>query len=731
MARRAARIVTLPQGILALGSDAPVSEIGTKACNLSLLHRLGFNVPPCVFIPTFDTKRLHLPSLTDYRAIIDELSLQLIDILPSDDGWSIRSSATIEDRPGQSHAGRFKTVFIDSAEQLTDAVQAVWDSASCAGIGAASMGVVVQVLIRADHAGVAFSTDPTSEDNTAIIEGVEGMGDALVDGTRTPWRIRLDGSSTRLPSGISRRFTEAIGTGLERLAKDFSMPVDVEWALKDGVLHWLQVRPLTGTSFAAFEVPDTQKNELSGVWVRINHSTAPQMPLIISLNPGGYFNGIGWESALVNDFHYIRRYKKPAGKPDRGKPDELLSKWDIAERVFETSCDSREAVQLGDLDGPALWREIETRIKLNQDVFAAYADGDFLQIRDDTERVLESFVKDVTASTEEASATLARLLGQLDTKTDKKKRLLDKLAALRAELDDDDLRDTDEWHEFMQLFGFEAATSQLYYLPTLRETPDLVVAMVEQLAHRPAVPAPAISWENAADWVASRLGESERAAFRESLLRLRRCMLRTEDDDYLLARCTTLVRDGILCAGARIAKAGMIREANDVFLLHGDELRAALTGRKSFSWFENLAGRRRRFDYCKSLSPPPMIINGRPMTPKSKRGNSVLTGTPASPGTAVGVVLVLDDPFGTVGKSLPVNAVIVTPVVTPALAYSLSGCAAIVTEAGGLASHGAIVARELSIPAVVGVTTARGNLLSGMSVTVDGTAGRIKINSQR
>lgn len=122
-----------------------------------------------------------------------------------------------------------------------------------------------------------------------------------------------------------------------------------------------------------------------------------------------------------------------------------------------------------------------------------------------------------------------------------------------------------------------------------------------------------------------------------------------------------------------------------------------------------------------------MIVNGRAMTPKGKKSAEGLTGTPASPGVASGTVLVLNDPFGCMGKPLPKNCVVVAPIVTPALAYSLMDCAALVTEIGGLASHGAIVAREMGVPAVVGVTNARSVLATGMSVSVNGGSGEIDI----
>jgi pyruvate,water dikinase len=67
--------------------------------------------------------------------------------------------------------------------------------------------------------------------------------------------------------------------------------------------------------------------------------------------------------------------------------------------------------------------------------------------------------------------------------------------------------------------------------------------------------------------------------------------------------------------------------------------------------------------------------------------------------------------------------VVVTRAVTPALAVLVAGCAALVSETGGLLDHGAALARELGIPCVVGCRDAWATLTDGMLVTVDGYGG--------
>ena len=81
--------------------------------------------------------------------------------------------------------------------------------------------------------------------------------------------------------------------------------------------------------------------------------------------------------------------------------------------------------------------------------------------------------------------------------------------------------------------------------------------------------------------------------------------------------------------------------------------------------------------------------------------------------------------FASLASAIAVGAgdVVVTRAVTPALAVLVAGCAALVSETGGLLDHGAALARELGIPCVVGCRDAWSLLADGMLVTVDGDGG--------
>ena len=101
----------------------------------------------------------------------------------------------------------------------------------------------------------------------------------------------------------------------------------------------------------------------------------------------------------------------------------------------------------------------------------------------------------------------------------------------------------------------------------------------------------------------------------------------------------------------------------------------------------------------------------------------LLTGSPASPGNAMGPVRVVLD-VGRLGI-VQEGDVLVTEMTTPDYVPAMKRAAAIVTDQGGRTAHAAIISRELGIPCVVGTETATRDLASGQTVTVDGSTGAI------
>jgi rifampicin phosphotransferase len=99
-------------------------------------------------------------------------------------------------------------------------------------------------------------------------------------------------------------------------------------------------------------------------------------------------------------------------------------------------------------------------------------------------------------------------------------------------------------------------------------------------------------------------------------------------------------------------------------------------------------------------------------------------GTPASAGRVSGTARVILDPSG--AQLLP-GEILVAPSTDPGWTPLFLVAGGLVMEMGGANSHGAVVAREYGIPAIVGVPDATARIRTGQRVEVDGSAGTVHV----
>ncbi len=102
----------------------------------------------------------------------------------------------------------------------------------------------------------------------------------------------------------------------------------------------------------------------------------------------------------------------------------------------------------------------------------------------------------------------------------------------------------------------------------------------------------------------------------------------------------------------------------------------------------------------------------------------MLRGTPASPGIITGQARVILDPTG---AHLEPGEILVAPSTDPGWTPLFLTAGGLVMEMGGSISHGAVVAREYGIPAVVGVPGATERIITGQQITVDGSHGIVSL----
>lgn len=217
------------------------SWVGGKAAGLDLLIRNHFTVPKGFVITEIDS----IDETALYQAF-DALNVELV---------SVRSSASNEDQSGASNAGQYETCLFVNRQHLMESVQKCLDSldshrvkdyAEHFELSKGTMNIVVQEMIDSDKAGVLFTAGPNNG-SAILIEAVDGQGENLVSGQVTARRYEISRKCYRpcaddLLNEAEIKQLYEIG---KQIRSTFGEEKDVEWAIKDGKLYLLQMRPIT------------------------------------------------------------------------------------------------------------------------------------------------------------------------------------------------------------------------------------------------------------------------------------------------------------------------------------------------------------------------------------------------------------------------------------------------------------------------------------------------------
>jgi len=195
---------------------------------------------------------------------------------------------------------------------------------------------------------------------------------------------------------------------------------------------------------------------------------------------------------------------------------------------------------------------------------------------------------------------------------------------------------------------------------------------------------------------------------------------------YLMVSLLDEYKRAIMEEAARLVEQGIVDQAEDVFYLTLEELTAAVaTGRADR---DKIAALKEKYAEYEKLKPPRVLTSEGEAIFGSYAPRDLpegaLAGTPVSSGIVEGrarVVTKLEETDLEKGDILV--ALFTDPGWTP-LFVSASG---LVTEIGGLMTHGAVVAREYGIPAVVGVENATKLIKDGQRIRVNGAEGYVEI----
>jgi pyruvate,water dikinase len=282
---------------------------------------------------------------------------------------------------------------------------------------------------------------------------------------------------------------------------------------------------------------------------------------------------------------------------------------------------------------------------------------------------------------------------------------------------------------FLDEYGHRETVSPLVMTPpTWGDDPTPPLGMIKVLVEeQPQAGAAKPSEEAERRLLQHRLLHSprRRAAVLRAIEAARQGVAFREDTHFHATRALPILRHMLLEAGRRLAEAGVLPEAEDVFHLNLEELEA-LPGPDQLA--ADAADRirttaRDRAARRAELAGVPMLATASLVDPTATTKGALVTGVAASGGRATGPVRVIREPaeFG----ALRSGDVLVCPYTNPTWTSLFQRAVAVVVDSGGLGSHAAIVAREYGIPAVMATGSGTRVLVDGQQITVDGDTGRV------
>jgi rifampicin phosphotransferase len=638
--------------------------VGGKAATLAGLRAAGSPVPDGFVVPPWALDQ----ALAAGGLGEDSASAQVASV-PIDEGlaarilgaaerlgapFAVRSSGADEDGDDASHAGQYDSFLgVAGGAPLLRAIRACWASAfsdrarayrSAHGLPRQSrLAVLVQRLVPADAAGVAFTANPlTGARDEVVVSVVRGLGDRLVVGEMSPedWVARQGVASRRSAreGALDAAQARAVAELARRVQAHQGVPQDIEWAPSGGQLFLLQARAVTALPEAPPEPVPVPVEPPPGHWTReATHAPLPRTPFSRSI--WGVRNaavrdsfaemgllGDGIEFRDIGGWEYVRLV--PLGGRDRPPlharvhacvtamradvPGQLIERWyqtwlpELAGRIARLRDAELAAYPDDELDrhlgeAVALFDEaVHIHMRLHGALAIILAELAF-SCRDMLgwdEAQTFALLAGLSPKSTEPSDSLADL-AELARARPAVRQLLEHSGAATARL----LPDADPvfaraFAAYQRAYGCRALRYELAD-PTLAELPELTVQLVrDHLATgydpRAEVSALAARRDQAAR-AARRLLAGRHAAdrdrFERALARAERAYPVREDNVFFtISAPMGLLRLAALELGRRLAGRGHIVRHDDVFFLEPAEARDAL---RSGADHRELVARRR------------------------------------------------------------------------------------------------------------------------------------------
>ncbi|MFJ8896550.1 PEP/pyruvate-binding domain-containing protein [Leifsonia sp. NPDC102414] len=648
-----------------------------------------------------------------------------------------------------------------------------------------ALAVVVQRMVDAEWAGVMFTADPVSgRRDRIVVEAVRGLGEALVSGEATGEHFEVDtitgaqvAGHPAIPRAAVRQLV-ALGRDVEQR---FGTPQDIEWTYANGRCALVQARPLTALPEAPPSGPaeagrpsmrsakrsakrdaDRLTNSLGTFAITADHMPYPPFPMDVSLvfRPAlgavlGSIASAGFTSPTLDDVlveiddgvtqiapprirpTWRAIWRVPAVLPKalrlmRTRTADWNARTDESFRPLAHRLDTEDLTTVDDSALIARVHElIDTVGSLMPSRFGALIGGMAAEAtaagllrwvvgRDRVEALRADLMSGVPCVMTSTNADLERIAAivratpelrdvyRTEEPADIAARLRESEGgrSLLAEVDD-----------HLRAYGYRSVSIFTVGLPPLRDAPWIVHGFIKSLAGLEQKPDRAVEVRlaRARNELAAEPGWRAGVArpIIDRQLRAARSGAGFRDDSqYVLEIALAVARRILLELGGRLTARGALASPDDIAYLTIDEL-APVSNETSLRLVEQRKAARIAALDDYTVIPAELFI------PADADGR--VRGMPASRGRVVGRVRIIHDEaeFAT----LQAGEILVCPFTNPTWTPLFSIAAAVVVDSGGAASHAAIVAREVGIPAIMGTGNGTRILSDGQRVLVDAERG--------
>jgi pyruvate,water dikinase len=797
--------------------------VGQKFFNLAKAARAGFAVPQAVAIST-EAHQFYIRQGGWPDGLLDEVAKAATD-LDLTEGLSIRSSATLEDLEKQSFAGQYRTFLqvINQAE-LKEKIEACWKGActpavqsylkaknvTCAEGQIPLMGVIIQKMVNAVAAGIAFGRNPMHPARDEIvIEAVKGLAEELVSGHLTPYRAIIDQHNkltvtppsndlSRLTVGEEVLMTLLPWHDIAKLIrtlqlKDDQVPLDIEWAIDEDKKIWLlQSRAITTLDQQKWQVP-------AGVWTRkiANDLWADRLTPFLAhemLQNRPFFDFsrilkilgiqiIQPTLAVINGYLYINCRSIAnalAYVPPKLQLPDLATLFPPDFSFEDQSAPSLSKRMSIAIRSPALlllepginpffciWISLRNQKKIKQhlDDIARQPMGseqqafENLQLSLSTLRrvqisnqwpyffanylawVLRWLMVDILGhSHEHFLGVLSRNGRNTTIEIEKQFQCLANQIAADEQMRTDFLRQPPQklWlglsenlrkdlHAFLMQFGCRSRHRTLY-VKRWAEAPEEVIGILQTLVRHQQRAGKAqgpraqqhrnMPFPTAAEPSAPL--KYPHSFWLKPLIKLaRRFLDLREEQRFLLDQVLYQIRLSLLALG----RYSGLKEK--ILFLKYPEIQQLVDGTLAKNEIKKIAADRHE-RFLRPFDVSTFYVDGRPVNEFQMHGK-IMRGTGTSPGMAFGHARIVTDPTRVHFNS---DDILIAENTDPGWTPILSTVKGMVIEEGGLLNHCSIVARELGIPAVVGVRQATRIIPEGAKITIDGGMGLVRIEEE-